>query len=294
MGKPGPKPKRETRQCAECGAGVTRRPCEFKSPLAFCGRKCSMAHHNRTTAAKKSIIKVCAHCGEPFKLRRCQDFRKFCSQACMGKSRKKVEVRVCAGHGGEFVVKRDNPNSKYCSSECYNKQRERGMASCKMCGVEYVLGRNKERTCSDLCAGRLRIKNTPPEVMAAKKKKLQKAGVDTIVKLKEKYGGKFKTVDTPIELALQDELTRRGIAFKTQIPLLDMTVVDIFIEPNICIYADVMLWHNLPTSKTRDDRNNAALRKAGHKVFRFTGKEIHADAKSCIDKVLSVLPDSTL
>lgn len=91
--------------------------------------------------------------------------------------------------------------------------------------------------------------------------------------------------NTSIELKLQKELSDRNIIFETDKPLERCTRADIFIEPNIAIYADGDYWHNIPERKIKDSNINKRLLDAGYKVYRFWEHDIHNDPISCIDKV---------
>ena len=216
--RPGPKTKSETRPCSMCSKPVTRRPCEMPSldvPV-FCGHEHANQYINRRVSEAAEVHKICANpnCSLPdrkFTVMRCQMFRKYCSEACMGK----------------------DPSLE-------------AVAARRASGVKAFM-----------------------------------------VNVKKNAG---KTSDTPIELALQAALTAAGIAWEPQVPLLDMTVVDIFVAPDICVYADGLLWHNLPEAKVRDARNNAALKAAGYRVIRFSGSEIKKDAAACAAEIVSLLP----
>jgi very-short-patch-repair endonuclease len=96
-------------------------------------------------------------------------------------------------------------------------------------------------------------------------------------------------MNTSIELKLQNELIKREIKFETQKPLLDLTVCDIFIEPNICIYADGDYWHNRSEAIKRDAYVNRGLEQNNYKAFRFWEHDINKDVKSCVDKVIEYI-----
>ena len=57
----------------------------------------------------------------------------------------------------------------------------------------------------------------------------------------------FPKKDTKIEIILQKELTKRDIPFVTHKALFGQP--DIFIEPNICVFADGDYWHNYPEGR---------------------------------------------
>ena len=114
---------------------------------------------------------------------------------------------------------------------------------------------------------------------------------ETINKIREaRLKQIFPVADTSIEIAMQKELKRRGIPFKTHYPILGQP--DIFIEPNICIFCDGDYWHNRPDIRSKDITQEMVLRANGWRVFRFWEHEINSDAKSCADKVEATLRHS--
>ena len=92
--------------------------------------------------------------------------------------------------------------------------------------------------------------------------------------------------NTSIELILQEQLNNCGIQYTTQVPLLNITAVDIFIPPNICIFADGDYWHSFPKKREKDNKINKILIEHGYKVFRFWGSEIRKDPDKCVLKIL--------
>jgi len=96
-------------------------------------------------------------------------------------------------------------------------------------------------------------------------------------------------VDTSIELILQKQLNKHNILFTTQKPLLGITAVDIFILPNICIYADGDYWHTLPGVLKKDSTINKTLIENGYSVLRFWGSEIRNNPEICISKILDII-----
>jgi len=93
----------------------------------------------------------------------------------------------------------------------------------------------------------------------------------------------FPKNDTKIEIRLQNLLKELNIKFKTHIQLMGQP--DIFIEPNICIFADGDYWHNLEKAKVRDKEVNEALKQKGYKILRFWEHDIRNnfnDVKSVI------------
>lgn len=64
---------------------------------------------------------------------------------------------------------------------------------------------------------------------------------------------------------------------------------DIFIEPNICIFADGDYWHNTEKSKIRDIFVNQELNKQNYKVLRFWEHEINKEPQKCLEKILETI-----
>ena len=118
--------------------------------------------------------------------------------------------------------------------------------------------------------------------------------------------------NTKIEILLQNELIGRKVVFELGHELLDRTVPDAFIEPNICVYSDGCYFHFCLTHKQgnfdkeghlrqtphaiannkrpESDRNtNEKLEKCGYKVFRFWEHEIKKDVKACVDQIESYI-----
>jgi very-short-patch-repair endonuclease len=103
--------------------------------------------------------------------------------------------------------------------------------------------------------------------------------------IKGYLGGNHK--ETGIELKLQGLLLAMGIEFVTQKPLLGVTVADIFISPNVAIFADGEYWHGGAMKEYRDREKTRKLVKAGYVVLRLEEKEINKDIESVRKKVTS-------
>jgi very-short-patch-repair endonuclease len=77
-----------------------------------------------------------------------------------------------------------------------------------------------------------------------------------------------------------------GIEFVTQKPLLGVTVVDIFVFPNVAIFADGSYWHSGSEKEYRDSEKTRKLKKAGYVVLRLDEKEINKDVETVKKKLL--------
>lgn len=93
--------------------------------------------------------------------------------------------------------------------------------------------------------------------------------------------------DTKIEMALQDELTNRKIAYEKHKSMIGLP--DIFIEPDICIFADGDYWHNLPNRQEHDKEINQQLIDEGYLVLRYWEHEINDNVDGCVDEIGDVL-----
>ena len=147
---------------------------------------------------------------------------------------------------------------KYCSIECRDKNKKlnsnpnykggKVRLTCIVCGKTYLRGiaesKRNSRFCSISCKSVWVIKY------------------------------KVRTKDTDIEIILEEWLNDNHIPFEKQKMIAGRTVVDFFIPPNICLYADGDYWHSLPDHKKKDDEMNILLPKLGYVVLRLLGSEI--------------------
>ena len=94
-----------------------------------------------------------------------------------------------------------------------------------------------------------------------------------------KYMTGRKYQDTDIEIILEDWLKDKGIKYEKQKQLLGITLVDFFIEPNICLYADGDYWHNIPKVRQRDGLIRKVLRDNGYKTIWLKGSAIKSGVR---------------
>jgi very-short-patch-repair endonuclease len=93
--------------------------------------------------------------------------------------------------------------------------------------------------------------------------------------IKGYLGGERK--ETGIELKLQELLQNMGIEFVTQKPVLGVTIADIFIYPNVAIFADGTYWHSGDVKEFKDMEKTKTLQKGGYVVLRLEEQEIDGD-----------------
>ncbi len=81
--------------------------------------------------------------------------------------------------------------------------------------------------------------------------------------------------DTRPERELREIINEIGIDFEEQKNLFGTP--DFFIEPNICIFADGVYWHNYPNGTERDKEVNKILESQKYKILRFWETDIYSD-----------------
>lgn len=91
--------------------------------------------------------------------------------------------------------------------------------------------------------------------------------------------------ETSIELKLQELLAELEIGYITQKPLLGVTVADVFIAPNVALFADGDYWHKGAMQEYKDGEKTRKLQKAGYVVLRLSEKEINKDIETVRKKV---------
>lgn len=84
--------------------------------------------------------------------------------------------------------------------------------------------------------------------------------------------------DTSIEMKIQNLLKENSIPFSMHYPILGQP--DIFIKPNICIFADGCYWHHcrdcgFGCGREKDEKINRELTQQGYKVIRLWEHQIN-------------------
>lgn len=92
--------------------------------------------------------------------------------------------------------------------------------------------------------------------------------------------------ETGIELKLQGLLAEMGIEFITQKPILGVTIADLFVYPNVALFADGKYWHHSTEAQENKDRSiTMKLKKAGYVVLRLEEDEINKNIDEVRKKV---------
>jgi DNA mismatch endonuclease (patch repair protein) len=98
--------------------------------------------------------------------------------------------------------------------------------------------------------------------------------------------------DTTIEKLIQGKLEELEVPFEKHKSILGQP--DIFISPNICIFADGCYWHKCEkcgfgNGKERDKMVTENLQKQGFVVLRFWEHDIKSDLDSCMNKITEMI-----
>lgn len=99
--------------------------------------------------------------------------------------------------------------------------------------------------------------------------------------------------NTSIELKVQNLLKENGIDFETNYPILGQP--DIFIKPNICIFADGCYWHKCPecgfedtvSKRDKDLKITRKLQSQGYTVIRLWEHEIKNGQLNSLNQLLN-------
>ena len=143
----------------------------------------------------------------------------------------------------------------------------------------------KGRIVTQETRGKMSLGHKGRKLSEEHKEKLRKAMLG-------KHNGpeRFPFTNTLIELKLQDWLKKQGILFETNYPILGRP--DIFIKPNICIFADGCYWHKCPECgfedkvKTEKDlRITRELQTQGYTVIRIWEHDINKNQLSSLNNL---------
>jgi len=126
---------------------------------------------------------------------------------------------------------------------------------------------------------------------------------EEIAKMRESAKSRISNYkNTSIERKLQDILISNGVEFQLWKCIIGHP--DIFVEPNICIFADGDYWHANPDRFSEDEiargtltvrkiwekdkEITAELQSQGYIVLRFWEREIKKDIEACENKIMEV------
>lgn len=237
-----------------------------------------------------SVERVCRHCGDTFlcvRSRVAEGYGKYCSRSCYlaghsaGDQKKKLEPATCQRCGKityheAFWAKR----RKFCSRKCTSLHAaDLKLATnryttkvCEHCHSEFQIlisraFRGKGRFCSRDCLNASSFRRVN--------------GVTT--------WNNIANCGTSIENAIEEILCGLHVAYETQKPLLELTIADFFVEPDLVIFADGDYWHALPGADRRDQTANAFLAVAGYRVLRFSESRINREISAICQEIAEAI-----
>jgi len=208
-------------------------------------------------------------------------------------TRKKMRGRIPWNKGTKGIMKSNSGSFKKGRKHSHSiKTREKLSESKKgkknpMYGKTHDVSEDTRRKISDKAKI---IQNLPERREFQRKKRLHQV---------------FPPKDTKIEKILQDGLRRNKINFEKHKPILGQP--DLFIEPDVCIFADGDYWHGWKylqgqnfTGKVfhneyfqsriqNDQKISRQLNQQGYKVLRFWEHEIIDDKEKCIQKIIKAI-----
>lgn len=213
--------------------------------------------------------RICEICRKQFKeyvYRIKKGFGKYCSLKCFGISRKKLyKDKNNHPRWKNFEVKRDckicgrrivtnqykilKGQDKFCSRKCYglSKHKKKILCECENCHKKFYVfpcQAEKRRFCSRRCIGLYMFYKRP-------------------------------IYNTLPELKIEEWLQQNRISYRKQVLIKDITIVDFFLAPNICLFVDGNYWHRPDINKGKDKRQNRNLKQNGYKVIRIWEKDIY-------------------
>jgi len=188
-------------------------------------------------------------------------------------------------------MQKDKKYPEYSGKGNANWKGGKTECQCEFCGktfYTYINKTHKGRFCSKECRGKgYKGENNPCYRNAKIIKKCKWCGENfesyeyrnakfcsmrctTMFTLKHKV----KQKDTDIEIIIENWLKKSGINYVKQKPIENITVVDFFIEPDWCLYADGDYWHGKPERKAKDKIIDQKLRNMGYFPQRIKGSNI--------------------
>lgn len=119
------------------------------------------------------------------------------------------------------------------------------------------------------------------------KEQLNKESVKTFLRAKRMKQIFHKSNHlTYLEKKIKQILDEFNVKYTMQKNIDNRTLVDFFIEPNKCIYADGDYWHNKSNVINRDIKINEHLIDKGYLVYRYSEKEINKGIESNILRII--------
>ena len=264
------------KKCKKCGKVFISNRYNKKTCCSIsCGSKMPNKRWATPLATRRKIVR-CKICNKEMSLT-LGSKKVICSLACL-KSRLQAGSfspswkggradRKCKQCGKDFTAGRSDVQKgwgNFCSRKCsYRWQTENLTGSnnkkwiprvkrvCKTCAKEFEVATDKiKKGIGNFCS----VKCSSTYQCAHSKKKRTKP-----------------------EIAVELFLLNNNIDYKAQYAIaVAHTVLDFFLEPNICLYVDGTYWHNRPGIQDRDKRQTEKLIANGYKVVRIWEHELRS------------------
>lgn len=244
--------------CQGCGKTIYLKPFQMRG-RKYCSHECAFK------AMKNRIVQHCQYCEKEYEVKSCLvGTSKYCSLICgnkakagLKKERAKV-ILVCEGCGRNFRVKKSEVTArhpKYCSPKCFQENR----------------------LSPEVIAKISKSVNQYYEKHPESKERLREYRLKQVIPSKDTY----------IEVALQNELDRRGITYEKHLSVLGICQPDIvFSTLKIAVFADGDYWHTKDFYViAKDQFQNEFLRANGWYVFRFWEREIKESVGRCVNQI---------
>lgn len=120
---------------------------------------------------------------------------------------------------------------------------------------------------------------------------------------------RIRGADTSIEVAVRQELWRRGYRYRKNVMTLPGRPDVVFPAARVVVFVDGDFWHGyrypawtrklsrywdekLRRNRARDRRNFAKLRRAGWRVIRVWEHDVKRDLAACVDRIAEALAES--
>ena len=246
----------------------------------FCSKKCWVDSYGS--------LPNCTKCKKQLTRRN----RQFCFSCSLEKF-KLGGIKSRFSHGntpyGENLKKAFSLSQKkrFANSSAWNKGKNLIIKNCLVCKKEFKtnlsrVSDGKGKFCSRPCSNKLAKSRWDDPAMNLREKKRQ-SRIKQVIPNKE----------TTIELNLQKLLRDNGIKFETHYPILGQP--DIFVKPNICIFADGCYWHkctecgheeSIRKEREKDKQVTRTLQSQGYTVIRLWEHEINKNLNNCFNKII--------
>ena len=228
------------------------------------------------------LPRICEYCLKEYTIREKTEKpyqylkRKYCSNECkiavllpkiIESSRKRIYPKI------EIICKQCNkvnlvPPSKTCRPFCNRNCMAKYMSENQKGENHWNWqGGKKERICI-LCNTVFYVDNC--DIL----RRINAASYCSIRCKAIEHMSKTKKHDTDIEKIMEGWLIENKIGFEKQKIMENRTIVDFFIQPNICIYTDGDYWHSFPRTVKKDIEQTEFLKSKGYKVYRIKGSQI--------------------